>query len=127
MKQGYSLVEFLIGLILSFFVLQLCVLGLKYVKIDYHDYTSQDLISSLQLHQILNAAVEIDVSENEIKFEYLNKERRLHLVNNKIILKPGTTIYYLKVDSCIFYLEDNKIFLQITRKNKKNNFLIGLI
>lgn len=127
MKKGYSLVEFLIGLLLSFFVLQLCVSGLKFIKLDYHDYTSQDLISSLQIHQILNASIEINVLEQELQFSYLDQDRRLHLTNNKIILKPGTNIYYLKVDSCNFYLDDDKIYLQIIRKNKTSKFLIGLL
>lgn len=127
MKKGYSLIEVLIGLILSFFVLQLLLAGFKYINIDRHDYSSQDLISSFQLHQILNSSTDIEVSENEVSFSYFNEERSLSLINNKLILKPGTVIYFLKVDECKFYIEDEKIYIKIIRKSGESVFLIGII
>ena len=127
MKKGYSLVEFLIGLILSFLVLDLALSGFKYVQLNQNDYTSQDLISSFQLHQILNTSIDIIVDDQEINFMYLNEERSLQLINNKLILKPGTVIYYLDVENCSFYIQDDKIYLKLLRKNKESLFLIGLV
>lgn len=127
MNKGYSLIEFLIGIILSFFVLNLLLSAFKYAEIDRHDYTSQDLVSSFQLHQILNASIDIEISEKEINFNYLNQDKSLQLINNKIILKPGTVIYFLKVEACSFYVADNKIYLKLKRKSGESLFLIGLV
>lgn len=126
MKKGYSLVEFLIGILLSFFVLNLCINNFKLVKI-HNDYNNQDLISSLQLHQIFNLSTNIEISSNEISFSYLNEERSLGFLNNKIILKPGTVIYFVKVDDCVFYVEDEKIFVKIKRLNKESILMIGIV
>lgn len=119
------MVEFLIGLILSFLVLSLLVSSFKLVEVNLYNQSSQDLISSLQLHQILNVATNIDVAADEINFDYLDESRRLHLVNNKIILKPGTVIYYLKVMEVNFYEEDEKIYVKLIRKSGDSLFLIG--
>ena len=127
MKKGYSLVEFLVGLILSFLVLDLALGGFKHAKIDNHDHTTQDLISSLQIHQILNGSTDIIVSDQIIDFNYLNQQRTLEIINSKIIMKPGTVIYYLKVDNYNFYVEDQKIYLKVTRQNIERLFLIGLL
>ncbi len=121
------MIEFLIGLILSFLVLNLLVSSFKLVDINLHDQSSQDLISSLQIHQILNLATNIEVTNDEINFDYLDENRYLQLVNNKIILKPGTVIYFLKVIDIVFFLEDEKIYLKITRKSGESLFLIGII
>lgn len=126
MKKGYSLVEFLIGILFSFFVLNLCINIFTFVKIS-NDYYSQDLISSIQLHQVFNLATNVDVSDKEISFNYFNEPRSLKFINNKIILKPGTVIYYTKVDDCDFFIEDEKIFIKIKRLNKESRFMLGII
>ena len=124
MNKGYSLVEFLIGILLSFFVLNLCISNFKLVKIN-NNYHNQDLISSFQLHQILNIATEVEVFNQEINFKYLNEERTLYLVNNKLIIKPGTVIYYYKIDECQFFINDDKIYLKLVRNKKVSTYLIG--
>lgn len=127
MKKGYSLVEFLIAIVLSFFILNLLISGFSKVKLNKEYNASQDLISSLQIFNVLNVSVDVEVLDQNINFKYLNEERQLRFVNNKIIISPGTNIYYLKVDDCLFYQTDNKIYLKILRDSRESIFLIGMI
>ncbi|NLC54776.1 MAG: hypothetical protein GX769_02730 [Erysipelothrix sp.] len=127
MNKGFSLVEVLIGIVLSFFVLDLCLSVFTYTKTDLKDYSSQDLISSFQIHQILNLSTEIDVFEDEISFRYLNEIRTLYFVNDKVTIKPGTLIFFIKVDRCLFFVEDEKIYIKLFRNTQESVFLIGLL
>ena len=127
MKKGFSLSEALIGIILSFFILLLIISSLKIVSKQNKVIEKQDLISSLQIHQILNLATDLLVEKNTITFKYLNKEKSLEFKNNKIIMKPGTVIYYLDVLDYNFLVEENKLYLKIIRKNGEKTFLIGIL
>lgn len=127
MKKGYSLIEFLVGMILSFLILSLCLDSLNYFENSNNQYFSQDLISSTQLLHIFNLSKDIIVDESEIVFKYLNQPRSLYFVNDKIILKPGTVIYFVNVDKCLFFSEDDEIFVTIFRKNQTNTYLIGYL
>ena len=127
MKKGFSLSEALIGIILSFFILLLIISSLKIISKQNKVIEKQDLISSLQIHQILNLATDLLVEKNTITFKYLNKEKSLEFKNNKIIMKPGTVIYYLDVLDYNFVLKENKLYLKIKRKNGEKTFLIGIL
>lgn len=127
MKKGFSLSEALIGIILSFFILLLIISSLKIVSKQNKVIEKQDLISSLQIHKILNLSTDLIVEKNTITFKYLNKEKSLEFKNNKIIMKPGTVIYYLDVLDYNFLVEENKLYLKIIRKNGEKTFLIGIL
>ena len=127
MKKGFSLSEALIGIILSFFILLWMISSLKIVSKQNKVIEKQDLISSLQIHQILNLATDLLVEKNTITFKYLNKEKSLEFKNNKIIMKPGTVIYYLDVLDYNFVVKENKLYLKIKRKNGEKTFLIGIL
>lgn len=126
MKKGFSLPEVLLGLLLSFFVLDLLLSNFKNVSLN-NNHMNQDLISSWQLHHILNLAVDVEVYERQITFIYFEKEREINLVNSKIIIQPGTNIYFLQVEDCKFYVEDEDIYLKVIRKSGESIFLIGKI
>lgn len=127
MKKGFSLSEALIGIILSFFILLLIISSLKIISKQNKVIEKQDLISSLQIHQILNLATDLLVEKNTITFKYLNKEKSLEFKNNKIVMKPGTVIYYLDVLDYNFVVKENKLYLKIKRKNGEKTFLIGIL
>lgn len=124
MKKGFSLSEVLLGLLLSFFVLDLLLANFKNVTIS-SNHMSQDLISSWQLHHILNLATDINVSDKQVSFSYFDQDREINLINSKIIIQPGTNIYYLRVEDCCFFVEAGDIFLKINRKSGESIFLIG--
>lgn len=127
MKKGFSLSEALIGIILSFFILLLIISSLKIISKQNKVIEKQDLISSLQIHKILNLSTDLIVEKNTITFKYLNKEKSLEFKNNKIIMKPGTVIYYLDVLDYNFVVKENKLYLKIKRKNGEKTFLIGIL
>lgn len=127
MRKGFNTINILIGLTLSLFIINLLVMAsdqLKSVKLNNYN---QDIISSLQIYEILNYSLDIEVSDTEIKMKYLNEERSIHFTNNKIIMSPGTVIYFLDVKNYDFFVENEMIYLNITRNNKSRKLLIGQI
>lgn len=127
MKKGFSLVEFLIGLVLAFLVLELLVSSFSFIQSQNNDDLSQDLLSAYMLYEIFNVSVEIDVSEQTIDFKYLNEERHLVYLNKRLMIRPGTQIYFNHVSSYRFYVKDDNIFLEILRNKIRYAYLIGEI
>lgn len=126
-KSGFTTLEILVALIISTLIINLLhssILLLK--KVDLKTY-NQDLISAMQLYQIFNVSQNIEIIPDEITFKYLNEERNLRYINDKIIMTPGTVIYFTDVKDFKFYTNDEKIYLQLKRNNKKREFLIGAL
>ena len=125
MKKGFSSINFLIGFMISFLVLNLLSTSLRIAKNINLDNYNNDVIAALQLYQILNISTFISVEDQQINFKYLSDDRSLSLVNNKLILQPGTVIYFTNVDDLKFTNLNDKIILNVSRKNKQSRFLIG--
>lgn len=127
-KKGFTLLEMLCSLFCFTLILQL--LYFSYVKLyKVKDFSTdiQDIISVNQLIHIFNLSEILTYSESVIHFYYLNEIRMLSLINNKIILSPGTIIYFLNVDSIKFEIEDSLIYLTYTRNNNQRKVIIGYL
>lgn len=128
MKKGFNSIEFLIGMLCSFLVISIISSGLNILKKVSYDSYNEDMLAAVQLYQVFNLAYDVDVLDDEINFSYLNEERKLSLKNNKVILSPGTVIYYLYVDHLKFYVDnDNFIIMEISRLTEQSKYLIGQI
>ncbi len=125
MKKGFNTINILIGLILSLFIINLIVMATKQLKAVQLINYNQDILSSLQIYEILNYSIDIEVASDEIRMNYLNENRSIRFTNNKIIMSPGTTIYFLDVSSYSFNIEDDKIYLNLVRLNRAKKLLIG--
>ena len=125
MKKGFNTINILIGLILSLFIINLIVMATKQLKAVQLINYNQDILSSLQIYEILNYSIDIEVASDEIRMNYLNENRSIRFTNNKIIMSPGTTIYFLDVSTYSFNIEDDKIYLNLVRLNRAKKLLIG--
>lgn len=127
MKKGFTTLNLLLGLLCSVFVINLLYGSVSLIiKHRYQEY-NQDIISALKLYQVFNLAQEVEVFENRINFKYLNENRSLVFLKDKIMMKPGTVIYFLNVVDFKFIQDQHLIYLQILRNKHHRKFLIGEI
>ncbi len=125
MKKGFSLVEVLIALVLSFFIIELLVSSFTYIETNSNDDINQDLLSAFMLYEIFNVSVDIIVLDDSISFKYLEDQRELLLINNRLIIRPGTQIYFNNINEYEFFVKENYIYLKLKRNKKTYTYLIG--
>ena len=54
-----------------------------------------------------------------ISFQRQHEEMRLRLVNQNLIIQPGTQIFLMDIESAMFYLENDSVILRYVRKNQE--------
>lgn len=127
MKSGFSTIELLIGMLASAMIMQLIIGSIQINTNLKQKVYNEDIIAALQLYQVFNLAQDVEVLDEEINFMYLNEARTLAFKNNKLLMSPGTIIYYLDVEAVNFIVEDDKIYLMLARNKKLKKLLIGEI
>ena len=114
-----NLIRNLIGIIITITMLPICIetfIFTSNVKFNYNEIN--DEIALAQLREQMLIAYDMDVDRNEINFVYKNKNYKLSLVNNKLILQPGTQIYLADVDNLYFDIRNNCVYV-VYERNKK--------
>lgn len=115
-----NLIRNLIALYICIIMLPLCSLAFNsVVNIPFEYNEVNDELALFQLREIMLISYDLNYSRDQIDFIYKNKEFRLSLVNNKLILQPGTQIFLYDVDDLYFDIKDNCIFVNYERNNKK--------
>lgn len=114
-----NLIRNLIGLIITCAMLPMCMLSFKYIANIEFDYNKiNDEIALCQLRENLLISYDMRVSSDSLNFIYKNKNYSLSLVNNKLILQPGTQIYLYDVDDLSFDIKNNCIYVSYSRGDK---------
>lgn len=95
-------------------------LTLDYVsRIDYDYSEINDEIAMYQLRELLLIAYDIEIYDDEINFTYQDKTFRLSLINNRLILTPGTQIYLDEVDNLYFMQSDGLIYVNYEKDDRQ--------
>lgn len=95
-------------------------LTLNYVsRIDYDYSEINDEIAMYQLRELLLIAYDIEIDDDEINFTYQDKTFRLSLINNRLILTPGTQIFLDEVDDLYFTQSDGLIYVNYEKDDRK--------
>ena len=89
-------------------------------------YEMQDLLSVHQLETLFLTAIIQEVNLNEVELVIGEELFYLEEVNNKIILSPGTQIYFLDLESSCFEIEGNRLLIYFERKGKEKKYEIRL-
>ena len=79
----------------------------------------QDQIVLVQLRHYLAVAYDIELQPTMISFQRQHKEMRLRLVNQNLIIQPGTQIFLMDIESAMFYLENDSVILRYVRENQE--------
>ncbi len=118
--RGTILVDFLLTLLISVSLLPIVLCCISVLsKGLIRNYQLQDMIATNQLRRILAISYNLNIEEHTLYFQYQKKEMHLEMVNDNIIIQPGTQIIYTNVDSCEFVLEDDVISICYERNGKK--------
>ncbi len=105
----------LIALLITLSILPIAVSILSYcanLKQDYDLLNSE--IAFMDLRRIMLISYDIEINQYGINFIYQNKDYQVSLVNDKILLQPGTQIIVDKVKKCLFYEANDSIYLKYT-------------
>lgn len=125
-KRGFILLRALITMIITLLMSIICTNAIQVIsnyKIDR--YLIQDEIATQQLIRIISSSSNINNNHNYISFDYNHNIWTLENINNNLILKPGTQIFYIDVDYVYFNTEGNSLFIIYTRNNKEYKRVIG--
>ena len=110
----------IIALYISVLLLPIVLLIFTYssnLDIDYGLLTDEIAIN--ELRELLLITYDLKINEHHLNFIYQDKDFSLSLVNNKLLLQPGTVIYLNDIDNLYFYIKDNSIYMKYLRKGKE--------
>lgn len=114
-----NLIRNLIGLVICVCMLPICLLSYKYVSnISFAYDTLNDEIGLCQLRQILLISYDIKNENDSLHFLYKNKKFELSIINNKLILKPGTQIFLSNIDGAYFKYKEGCLYIVYEKENK---------
>ena len=74
--------------------------------IDFYDQHLQDINGILQLKQTLNLGSNIEISTDEIGYDFKEDHFTINLTNNRLIIQPGTNIILINIDHVEFIEDD---------------------
>lgn len=110
----------MIALYISIIMLPLVLLVYKYTaNLDIDYMFIGDEIAINELRELLLITYELNINDDSLNFIYQGKEFELSLVNNKLLLQPGTMIYLYGIDDLNFYEKNNSIYISYLRKGKR--------
>ena len=87
------------------------------ISFEYNEIN--DEIALMQLREYLLISYDIKVNNNSLDFIYKNSDFHLNLVNNKLIMQPGTQIILNDIDDVYFDIKGDSIYVNYYKKNKK--------
>ena len=110
----------LIALYISVILLPIALLIFIYstnLNIDYG--LLADEIGLQELREVMLISYELKIMDKRLEFLYQDENYSLALVNNKLLLQPGTLIYLNDIDDLNFFIKDNSIYIRYLRKGKE--------
>ena len=114
-----NLIRNLIGLIITITMLPICIEAFSFtsnIKFNYNEIN--DELALAQLREQMLIAYDMYVTSDQIDFIYKNKDFKLSLVNNKLLLQPGTQIYLADIDDLRFETRNGCVYVVYERNNK---------
>ena len=116
-KNGFTLIEALLGLLISSIVCVLCVLFLQTAAyIIRFEPLHQEQMAILQLRQILACSRDIQVDAAKLTMIYRHDEIRIEQDKNRLVKRDGYEILMAGVDQIHFEEENKDIFIYWTKQ-----------
>ena len=119
-RKGFALVEVLVAVLTVCICIPIMVSVISLMRTSLKDRTSlQDQIALVQLRRYLAVAYDIELLPSSLTFQRQHEEMRLRLVNQNLIIQPGTQIFLMDIESAMFYLENDSVILRYVRENQE--------
>lgn len=115
-EKGFALIEILICILTVCICIPILVQVISLTRSVLKDRTLlQDQIALVQLRHYLAVAYDIELQPTALSFQRQHEEMRLRLVNQNLIIQPGTQMFLMDIESAMFYLENDSVILRYVR------------
>ena len=95
-RKGFALIEILICILTVCICIPILVQVISLTRSVLKDRTLlQDQIALVQLRHYLAVAYDIELQPTALSFQRQHEEMRLRLVNQNLIIQPGTQIFLI--------------------------------
>lgn len=125
-KNGFTLVELLIGMILATIIASICMLqagvlvkGIQ-VKPDH-----QEQFAILQIRELVSLSSHASVRDRNLVLYENGEEEVLELDQNRLVKRPGYEILMENLEDVYFGQNGQKIYLVFTKNKRTKTFQIG--
>ena len=109
----------LVALYITIIMLPLCITVLAFcgnMRFNYDDVSEEIVLN--ELRETLLFSYDMEVSDYSLSFTYKEKGYELSLVNDKLLLQPGTQIIVYGVDDISFYVDNGCVYLRYSKEGK---------
>ena len=118
-RAGFALIEVLLSMMVLTAMIPITVLCIQpFGSMLQFDQEIQDQIALSQLRRILMLSYNVSCRSDEIDFVYQQQPRCVSLVNDHLVLSPGTQIFMTEIDHVTF-LEEGKFIYIVYMRNQK--------
>ena len=119
-RKGFALVEVLVAVLTVCICIPIMVSVISLMRTSLKDRTSlQDQIALVQLRRYLAVAYDIELLPSSLTFQRQHEEMRLSVVNQNLIVQPGTQMFLMNIEAALFYLEGDSVMLRYVRDNQE--------
>lgn len=119
-RKGFALVEVLVAILTVCICIPIVVSVISLIRTSLKDRTSlQDQIALVQLRQYLAVAYDVELLPSSLTFQRQHEEMRLSVVNQNLIVQPGTQMFLMDIEAALFYLEGDSVMLRYVRDNQE--------
>ena len=119
-RKGFALVEVLVAILTVCICIPILVNVISLMRTSLKDRTSlQDQIALVQLRRYLAVAYNIELLPSSLTFQRQHEEMRLSVVNQNLIVQPGTQMFLMDIEAALFYLEEDSVMLRYVRNHQE--------
>lgn len=119
-RKGFALVEVLVAVLTVCICIPILVSVISLMRTSLKDRTSlQDQIALVQLRRYLAVAYDIELLPSSLTFQRQHEEMRLSVVNQNLIVQPGTQMFLMDIEAALFYLEEDSVMLRYVRNHQE--------
>ena len=119
-RKGFALVEVLVAVLTVCICIPIMVSVISLMRTSLKDRTSlQDQIALVQLRRYLAVAYDVELLPSSLTFQRQHEEMRLSVVNQNLIVQPGTQMFLMDIEATLFYLEGDSVMLRYVRDNQE--------
>ena len=119
-RKGFALVEVLVAILTVCICIPILVSVISLMHTSLKDRTSlQDQIALIQLRRYLAVAYDVELLPSSLTFQRQQEEMRLSVVNQNLIVQPGTQMFLMDIETALFYLEGDSVMLRYVRNQQE--------
>lgn len=126
-RNGFLMPDFLMTMLITVIMAQIVVSSLVLLlhSVSF-DQEVQDEIAIAQLRRILIISTDFKTTADTLYFTNQGREMKLRVVNDNLIIQPGTQIMLVDVDGVTFMEQGHTIVCHYERNGAQHERIIAL-